>query len=127
MKKVVLVNQSTGYLMIDIANAYTSEYDEVVLMAGSVKTMERELNRNVYVKKIIAYNRNSGIKRLISWLWACLQIFFLLLFKYRHHEIVYFTNPPMAYLSSLFLQNKFSVVIYDTYPDALKNLGIKEN
>lgn len=127
MKKVVLVNQSTGYLMIDITNAYASEYDEVVLIAGSIKTMERELNKKVFVKKIIAYNRNSSLKRIFSWLGAGIQIFFLLLFKYRQHEIVYFTNPPIAYLSSLLLKNKFSVVVYDTYPDALKNIGFKEN
>ena len=37
MKKVVLVNQSSGYLMIDIANAYAEVYNEVVLLAGSIK------------------------------------------------------------------------------------------
>ena len=127
LKKVVLINQSTGYLMIDIVNAFTSEYDEVVLIAGTIKTMERELNKKVHLKKIMAYKRTSGFKRLFSWIWAGLQVFFLLLYKYRHYEIVYFTNPPVAYLSSLLLQNKFSVVVYDTYPDALKNIGIKEN
>lgn len=30
MKKVVLVNQSTGYLMIDIVNAFAKRYDEVI-------------------------------------------------------------------------------------------------
>ena len=39
MKKVVLINQSTGYLMIDIVNAYADEYDKVSLIAGSVKVM----------------------------------------------------------------------------------------
>lgn len=127
MKKVVLINQSTGYLMIDVANAYASEYDEVVLLAGSIKRMERELDKSVSVKKIIAYNRNSTFKRIFTWLWSSFQIFFLMLFKYRKYEVVYFTNPPIAYLSSLLLKNRFSIVVYDIYPDALKNIGIKEN
>ena len=125
MKKVVLVNQSTGYLMIDIVNAYAEDYDEVVLLAGSVKVTERQLNEKVIVKKIIAYDRSSSLKRLFSWGWGSLQIFNRLLFKYRKHEVVYVTNPPMAYLSSLIIKNPFSIIVYDTYPDALSNIEIK--
>ncbi len=128
MTKVVIINQSTGYLMIDIANAYADEYDEVVLMAGSIKVAERHLNEKIRVDKIIAYNRTSSMKRLLTWLWASIQIFNRILFKYRNYEVVYVTNPPMAYLSSLLLKNPFSIIIYDTYPDALKNIGIgKDN
>ena len=128
MKRVVLINQSTGYLMIDIANAYAEVYDEVVLMAGSIKVAERTLNKKLKVKKIVAYDRSSSIKRLLTWGWGTLQIFNRLLFKYRKYEVVYVTNPPMAYLSSLLLKNPFSIIVYDTYPDALNNIGIrKEN
>ena len=126
MKKVVLVNQSTGYLMIDIVNAYAEEYDEVVLLAGSIKVTERQLNEKVKVKRIVAYNRSSSIKRLLTWGFGSLQIFNRLLFNYRRHEVVYVTNPPMAYLSSLLLKNPFSIIVYDTYPDALSNIGIKK-
>lgn len=124
MKKVVLVNQSTGYLMIDIANAYVEVYDEVVLLAGSIKVTERTLSDRIKVRHIVAYDRSSSIKRMLTWGWGSLQIFNRLLFKYRKHEVVYVTNPPMAYLSSLVLKNPFSVIVYDTYPDALKNVGI---
>ncbi len=125
-KKVVLINQSTGYLMIDIVNAYASRYDEVVLLAGSVKVTERNLSPKIRLKQITAYNRTSSIKRILTWVWGSLQIFFLLLFRYRAHEIVYVTNPPMAYLSSLLLKRNYSLIIYDIYPDALKNIGISE-
>ncbi len=124
MKKVVLVNQSSGYLMIDITNAYAEVYDEVVLLAGSIKVTERTLNEKIKVKHLAEYNRSSSVKRLLTWGWASLQIFNKLMFKYRKHEVVYVTNPPMAYLSSLLLKNPFSIIVYDTYPDALKNVGI---
>ena len=39
-KNVVLINQSTGYLMIDIVNAYAAQYDQVTLIAGSMKYAE---------------------------------------------------------------------------------------
>lgn len=125
MKKIILINQSTGYLTIDTANAYALKYDEVVLLAGQVGESERKLNAVVKVHSICAYNKTSALKRMLTWGFATIQIFFLLLFKYRKHEIVYVTNPPMSYLCSLILKRSFSVIVYDTYPDALRNIGIK--
>lgn len=127
MKKVVFVNQSTGYLMIDIVNAYASQYDEVSLIAGSIMQNERKLSDLVRTDKIVAYNRTSNIKRIFTWLTGSMQIFLRLLFNYRGWYVVYVTNPPMSYLVSLFLKNKFSIIVYDIYPDALTNLGIKSN
>ena len=126
MKRVVLVNQSTGYLMIDIVNAYAKHYDEVVLLAGSIRVLERPLNEKVCVRHIMSYNRNSSSRRMVSWLWSSVQVFFLLLFKYRKFETIFVTNPPFAYLTGLILKRNFSVIVYDTYPDALKNIGISE-
>lgn len=126
MRKVVLMNQSTGYLMIDIVNAYAEVYDKVVLLAGSIKVTERQLDEKVSVQRIIAYDRSSSIKRLFTWCWGSLQIFNRLLFKYHDYEVVYVTNPPMAYLSSLIVKNPFSIIVYDTYPDALENIGIRK-
>ena len=53
MKNVVLINQNAGYLAIDIVNAFVSQYDKIVLIAGTVKPMERELNPTVRTQKII--------------------------------------------------------------------------
>lgn len=125
-KKIVFINQSSGYLMIDILNVYSYEYDKVVLISGSLKIMERNLNKNVSLKKIIPYNRNSTIKRIFTWVISTIQIYFLLLFRFRNFEVIFTTNPPLSYLTSIFLRNPFSIIIYDTYPDALKNIGINE-
>lgn len=126
MKKVVLVNQSTRHLMIDIANAYAEKYDEVVLMAGVVEEYERPLDKHVKVVKIKTYNRTSGLKRIYTWGISFIQILNKILFNYRDYEVIYFTNPPMSYFSSLVAKNPFSVVVYDIYPDALRNVGVKE-
>lgn len=126
MKRVVLINQSAGHLMVDIANAYAEVYDEVVLLAGRVTEVERKLSSVVKISKLVRYNRSSAIKRMITWFAAFFQIFFRLLFKYRKYEVVYVTNPPMSYLASLILKNPFSVIVFDTYPDALRNIGIKQ-
>ena len=127
MKKIVFVNQSSGYLMTDIINQYCEKYDEVVLVAGSIKRNARKLNLKVKTQKIISYNRDSVVKRLFTWLIGGFQIFFLLLFRYRNHEVFYVTNPPVAYLSQLLLKYKYYLLIYDVFPDALKNTGIAES
>lgn len=125
MRKVVIVNQSSGYLLTDILNAYVQEYDEVVQIYGTIKPNQRSLDPRVKLEKICAYDRSSSIKRIVTWLKGTKQIYHLLKTKYRDYEVVYVTNPPMAYLCSLKLKNPFSVIVFDTYPDALSNIGIK--
>ena len=125
-EKIVFINQSTGYLMIDIVNAFASQCQETVLIAGSIKQDERNLAKSTRIDKIIKYNKKSSIKRLFTWVWGTIQIFFKLLFKYRGWHVIYVTNPPMSYLLSKFLKNHFSIIIFDTYPDSLRNIGIKK-
>ncbi len=124
--KIVFINQSTGYLMIDIVNAFASQCKEIALVAGSIKENERSLNSSTKVDKIVEYNRTSIFKRLLTWVWGTIQIYFKLLFKYRGWYVVYVTNPPLSYLLSLCLKNPFSIIVYDIYPDALTNIGIKK-
>ena len=127
MNKVVLVNQSTRHLMIDIANAYAEKYDKVVLFEGVIEEYERPLDERVKLVKIITYNGTSGAKRMLTWGIGFFQILIRLVFGYRGYEVVYFTNPPMSYFVQLFTKKRFSVVVYDIYPDALRNVGIKDN
>ena len=124
--KVVFINQSTGYLMIDIVNAFASQCKETALIAGSIKENKRSLNPSTKIDKIVEYNRTSIFKRLLTWVWGTIQIYFKLLFKYRGWYVVYVTNPPLSYLLSLCLKNPFSIIVYDIYPDALTNIGIKK-
>lgn len=126
-KNVVLINQSTGYLMIDVVNAYAAQYDRVVLIASNIKSYARPLAEKVCVDKIIAYDRSSSLRRALTWLIATAQIFFKLLLKYRQYEVVYVTNPPMSYLLANFIHQPYSIVIYDIYPEALRNIGITEH
>lgn len=126
-KNVVLINQSTGYLMIDIVNAYAVQYDQVALIAGSIKYSERSLADKVHIDKIVAYDRSSAIRRILTWLFGTMQILFKLIFKYRQYEVVYVTNPPMSYLLAYFIHRPYSIIVYDIYPDALKNIGITEH
>ncbi|MCS2921670.1 hypothetical protein NXX08_11295 [Bacteroides fragilis] len=57
--RVLLINQSAGYLMVDIVNAYAQKYSDVVLLTGSYNTQDRELNKSVKIHKIAVYIRSS--------------------------------------------------------------------
>lgn len=110
--------------MIDIVNAFVGKYDSVALINGRVKESFRKLDNTVILSKITPYNRKSMITRCISWIFATLQISFLLLLKYRDYHVIYVTNPPMSYWTSLIVKNTYSIIVYDIYPDALRNLNI---
>lgn len=54
-------------------------------------------------------------------------MWWLLLTKYRKHEVFFVSVPPMGYLLNLILPHRFSMVIWDVYPDALKVLEVSES
>ena len=126
MKKIVLVNQTSGFLVVDDLNAYCAKYDSVSVLCSSLRPGMRPVNPKINIDKICNYDRSSSTKRMATWLLASMQVFFKLLFKYKDCEVVYYTNPPMACFSALLLNNKFRIVEYDIYPDALKIIGISE-
>jgi glycosyltransferase involved in cell wall biosynthesis len=125
-KKIVFVNQSTGYLTIDVINAFAKEYEVVDLLYGEIRVQDVEIDSKVRKLRIGKKSRVSHVRRFIAWFFASIQIFFILLFRYRKYEILYYSLPPFAYLGSLLLPNKFSLVMFDVYPDVLKMLNIKE-
>jgi hypothetical protein len=125
-RKIVFINQATGYLTIDIINEFAKEFDEVALITGSIRIQDTCLNKKVKVSYIIKYNRGNTLKKTLSWLIGTIQILLLLIIVYRKFERFYFTIPPTAYLLALNLKTTFSVLIYDLYPDALITLGFRK-
>jgi glycosyltransferase involved in cell wall biosynthesis len=123
-RKIVLVNQHSGYLFLDVVNAFAKEYDQVVLMAGKVVTMDDPLDPKVTVQKIFPYNRASTFKRFMSWIVCVVNIWWLLLTKYRQHDLLLSSNPPVAStLIPLLFRRRTSLLLYDVYPDGLVATG----
>lgn len=130
-KKATLFNQVTGPLFIDIANAYAKDFDNVVLITGSIEPTYAQLDASIRVVMKCKYKRNKGYMRIYTWLLFFGQSFLYLLFKKSHGKLLFVTNPPLLpFLGSIFsVRSKFDfdVLIYDIYPDALSNFGfIKE-
>lgn len=126
-KKIVFINQASGYLTIDIVNSFVPEYDEIALISSPIRVQERNLDKKVVLVNTPAHSRASNSLRIIKWIISTIHIFFLLLTRFRKYEFFYITVPPMSYWCSLFLPNKFSILIFDIYPDVLKTFGVKES
>jgi glycosyltransferase involved in cell wall biosynthesis len=122
-RKIVFIKQAVGYLEIDIINSFANRYKEVNLLTGSIRVQNTILNKSVRVSKIAKYDRGNTFRKAISWIWGTIQIYFLLLFKFRKHEKVFFTVPPTAYLLASLFRSKFTIVMLDLYPDALTTYG----
>ncbi len=116
--EIVFINQNAGYLMIDIINAH-AQYNKRSFITGHLAQRDIKLDESVKIEKIIGYNRSSGIKRLFTWGWAFIQIIWLVKTRYRKADLFIVTNPPFAVLLPLLCNNKFSLLVYDVYPDAL--------
>ncbi|TKG95411.1 glycosyltransferase WbuB [Puteibacter caeruleilacunae] len=116
---IVFINQSSGYLMVDIINAFANKYHKRTLITGMLNPRNKPLDEDVSVQKIVAYNRTSNVRRLLSWLVGFLQILMQVWFKHRKAHLFIVTNPPFATLVPMLCRNKFSLLIFDIYPDAL--------
>ena len=55
---IVVINQDSGYLMIDILNALSKKGMKASLVTGRLIVRAKPLSENVSVKRIIHYKRN---------------------------------------------------------------------
>jgi len=126
-RKIVFINQATGYLTIDVINSFTADFDEIALITGSIRVQDIPLDKKIKVNLITRYNRGNAIKKSFSWLIGTIQIYFLLVTRYRKYDKFYFTIPPTAYLLAHRFRVPFVIYAYDLYPEALKSFGIDRN
>lgn len=129
-KNVLLVNQSTGYLMVDIVNAYvqSGKYDKVELFAGEINIRPSVPAPSVHIIKTIKYNKSSIIMRFITWVGAFLHLLFIVWSRGENCYLLLVSNPPLTIFIPLFTHKKYSFIVYDLYPDSLFSQGfIKSN
>ncbi len=123
-KKIVIINQDSGYLMIDIAHAFLDAGYDCTLMSGRLVERDIKLDNRVGRQQIISYNRKSAIKRILTWLWGTVQILFFVWTKHSGARLLIVSNPPFSFFTTLFFRNRYSLLVYDIYPDALYQMGI---
>lgn len=121
---IVFVNQSSGYLMIDIVNSFMGNYSKRILLTGFLNRRNRDLDTEVKVVKIVTYKRSSLLSRMLAWPIGFLQALFLIKLKYRSAHLFLVSNPPLMPLLPIFCNNPFSLLIYDVYPDIIYQNGL---
>lgn len=124
-KRALLVNQSTGYLMVDIVNAYVASglYDKVELFAGEIHIRPSVPDPSVHVIKTVRYDKSNIVKRLLTWIAAFVHLLFVVWRRGENCHLVLVSNPPLTVFIPLFTRKKFSFVVYDLYPDSLFSQG----
>lgn len=126
-RKIVILNQASNYLTIGFANAFFERFEHVSLITGSVRVQGEELHPNIEIHKINQWYERPVRKKVISYLKALISMWWLLQTKYRKHEVFFVSVPPMGYLLNLITPNRFSMVIWDVYPDTFKITGMRES
>ncbi len=119
MKMIVLINQSAGHITDDIVLSLSKRFHVVVTIAGATCRLTSLKCRNVKMERIIPYKRHNTLMRLLTWLIGSLQILYLIIAKYPGAYLLFTSNPPFAPLLALLFRNRFSVLVYDIYPDVL--------
>lgn len=125
---IVFVNQSSGYLMIDIIAAFRDSYNHRVLISGTLVERNHKLDNDVKWENIIPYDRRSTVKRLYTWIIGFLRVLWLVKTRYREAHLFLVSNPPLTAFIPLLCKNSFDLLVYDVYPDALTEFGVfKQN
>ena len=122
-RRIVFINQDSGYLTTDLINAFAARGYNCVLIAGRLNMRNTPLDPATKIDKIIQYDRSSSFSRLWTWIIAFVQIWFKIVFKYRGYNLFIVSNPPLAPLLPLLVRNRYRLLIFDVFPDALSELG----
>ena len=125
-RKIVVINQAVNYLTIGICNEFANKFRYITLITGSIHSQGEVLDENIEVTYINKWKEEHGIGKFLTYLKALCKIYFLLITKYRKHDVFFVSVPPMGYLLNLLVSNRFSMIIWDVYPDVFKITGMKE-
>lgn len=125
-RRLVILNQAANYLTIGFANAFNRRFDSVILMTGGVHVQGAPLASDIEICRINRWHERPAPKKALSYILALIAMWWLLMTRYRRHEVLFVSVPPMGYLLNLVLPHRFSMVIWDVYPDVFKIKGMRE-
>lgn len=115
-----------NYLTVGLANAFNTRFDSVSLVVGGFDGDVEVLDSSIDVRLINPLHYRPSWKKAGSYLVALIRMWWLLMTRFRKHEVLFVSVPPMGYLLNLILPHRFSMVIWDLYPDTFKVTGMTE-
>jgi glycosyltransferase involved in cell wall biosynthesis len=126
MPRLVIFNQEANYLTTGLANAFKTRFESVTLIVGTLYLQGESLNPDIKLIRINRMQERPRWKKAWSYLIALVRLWWLLMTRFRGHEVLFVSVPPMGYLLNLVLPHRFSMVIWDLYPDTFKVTGMTE-
>tara|TARA_Y100000589_G_C27148669_1_gene627976 strand:- start:524 stop:1693 length:1170 start_codon:yes stop_codon:yes gene_type:complete len=122
--KVLIINQTPVNFFIKVLSEIKKSADLTVFCGQYDQYFPNDIT---YVKSI-KYNRNSSIKRIFTWLIFSIHLtFYLIKNSFKYEKILVVSNPPFAIWASLFSKSKYSILLYDIYPNVLFKFNNKSN
>lgn len=119
MKKIAILNQDSGYLMIDLANAFDDAGYEVTLITGRLVKRNTSLNKSIHLYRTAEYRKNSIFSRAVTWISAFIQMIYIVCIRAKGAHLLIVTNPPISPFISFFVPNSYSLLFYDIYIETL--------
>lgn len=125
---IILTNQLTVPVFIDIVNAVSQRNKNVVLFTGKIEKANVEILKEVKVVKSFQYRRNTLFTRFLTWVLFSLHFITYVSLTRKIKHIVVVTNPPILpiIISGIAKLRRipYSILVYDLYPEALFQVGI---
>jgi len=126
-KSIILLNQATGPLFIDMANAYLKKYNKVTIITGAVMATYAELDPKITVVFKKKFNGIKSYSRIYTWFVFFFQCMFYISFRKKFDRYLFVSNPPIlpfiGYILTRIRKIEYDVLVYDIYPDTLLNFG----
>jgi glycosyltransferase involved in cell wall biosynthesis/thiamine kinase-like enzyme len=120
---VAVLNQMAGPMGWDTAEELGKQKGPVPLLTGHPDILKRGSNKYVTLHRAVAYDRRSFPRRIISWLCYLVQAFLWIWRLPKETSLLLYSNPPMlpwlGYLMHLLRGQRYSVMVWDIYPDIL--------
>jgi glycosyltransferase involved in cell wall biosynthesis len=120
---VAVLNQMAGPMGWDTAEELGKQRGPVPLLTGHPDILKRGSNQYVTLHRAVEYDRGSFPRRIVSWFRYLLQAFFWVLRIPKETSLLLYSNPPMlpwlGYLMQLLRGQRYSVMVWDIYPDIL--------
>lgn len=124
-QRLVYIDQLVGPNSVDIVNALCEHYD-VELYYGSAIITYAPFDNRIKLHKRNSYSKDNFVSRLLSWMVFYVTIVPVLLRKKHHVFLV--SNPPLnffvGFLISKLSHVKFSLLMWDIYPDIIIQSGV---
>lgn len=121
MKKITILNQDSGYLMIDLANAFDDAGYEVSMITGRLVQRETPLRKSIRLYRVAEYRKANMFSQFVSSVLAFVKMIYHVWLKTKDTHLLIVTNPPFTPLIPFFVRNNYSLLFYDIYIESPAN------